>query len=356
MIPLYIKAIIVFLTTLSGTLFILPKLIRIASTCVVIREDSSKKIYSLMDQPDNHRKIHNSPKPRVGGLAMLMALSFSSILFVPPSAINLRGYYSAVMLLGIIGFLDDFSDLHYRWKFIAQILAATIMIHYGRNTLMSFGNLLSFGSIEFGIYFAPVTIFCTVGVINAVNMIDGLDGLAGGISLIAIISFAVLAYINEQYGLFMLGIALSGAVIGFLRYNWYPSKAFMGDAGSFFLGFSLAFLAIGATQAKYDDANFVPPIAALLILAVPVVDTLTVITKRLIKGKNPFSPDTRHFHHMLMKHGLSARGAVICILLLSLFFAVIAVGGSIFMVSEYILFIIFSVYFASYFLVSLLKS
>jgi UDP-GlcNAc:undecaprenyl-phosphate GlcNAc-1-phosphate transferase len=346
-----LKASLVFLTTLIGTLFILPKLMHIASTWIVTEEGSFNKRYRLMDFPDNHRKVHDVPKPLVGGLGMLIMVSLSSVLFVPPSDLNLRGYYSAVIMLGIVGFLDDFRELHYRWKFVAQIVAATVMIHYSRNALLSFGDLLSFGSINLGIFIAPVTIFCTLGVINAINMIDGLDGLAGGISLIAFISFTILAYVNRQFEIMLLSLSLSGAVIGFLRYNWYPSKLFMGDAGSFFLGFSLAFLSIAITQTRSD--NLVPPVAALLILAVPIVDTITVMVRRMIKGKSPFTADQNHLHHILLRLGLNIRGTVIAILSLSLVFSSFAVVGTIFRIPEYYLFLVFSVYFILYFFLAL---
>lgn len=345
-----IKALLIFFATLIGTLLILPRLIHIASTWIVTKEGSSTEQYSLMDFPDGHRRMHSVPKPVVGGLGMLIIVSLGSILFVPPEDLNLRGYYSAMIILGIVGFLDDFKELHYRWKFIAQILAAAIMIHYSKTALVSFGDLLSFGSINIGIFaVSPVTIFCTLGVINAINMIDGVDGLAGGVSLIAFIPFAILAYINQQMNIMLLSIALIGTVLGFLRYNWYPSKVFMGDAGSFFLGFSLAFLSIYITQVK---GSVVPPVAALLILTVPIVDTVTVMTKRIIKGKSPFLADQTHLHHILLSFGLGKKRTVIVILALSAMFSCIGIIGTIFEIPEYYLFLIFSIYFILYFLSS----
>lgn len=246
----------IFFTSFLGTVFILPMLFSVAS-----------KI-GLLDYPSS-RKVHTNPKPLIGGLGMLTALVVSSLLFIRVS--ELSGFYAGVIMLVIVGFLDDHNDLNHRWKFIVQILASVIMMYYGGDVLFSFGDLLSLGPINTGIFTIPVTIFCTVGVINAINMIDGLDGLAGGISLVAFISFAILSYLNGQVELMLLSIALSGTVIGFLRYNWYPSKLFMGDAGSLFLGFALAFLSIAITQ---KDNSLVPPVVPLLILAIPIVDTL----------------------------------------------------------------------------------
>lgn len=341
-----IKAVLVFITTLVGMLLILPKLRDIASTLIVTKGGTSTKMYSLMDNPDEVRKMHKIPKPLVGGIGMIIVVSLSSILFVPPDNINLRGYYSAVIMLGIVGFMDDFSDLHYSWKLLAQVMASAIMIYYSKTALLSFGDILSFGSFELGLFMYPVTVFCTIGVINAINMIDGLDGLAGGIALIAFISFAFLAFFNGQIELMLLSLALSGAVLGFLKFNWHPSTLFMGDAGSFFLGFSLAYLSIDITQGGYGK---VPPVAALLILAVPISDTLTVMIKRMLRGKSPFFADKTHLHHMLLSFGLKIKSSVIVILVLSLISSLTAIVGTIMKVSEYNMFFMFMILFIVYF-------
>ncbi len=343
-----IKAFLVFFTALIGMIVILPKLIEIASTWIVIKKDQSGKHFTLMDAPDMKRKLHNIPKPLVGGIGMIIIVSLSSIIFVPPEDLNLRGYYSAVILLGVVGFLDDFSDLHYSWKFIAQVLASVIMINYSKTMIVSLGDLLSFGDIVLGSLLAvPVTVFCAIGVINSFNMIDGLDGLAGGIAIIAFASFTALALINGQMEMMLLSLGLTGAVIGFLKYNWYPARLFMGDSGSFFLGFSLVFLAIAVTQRGY---GLVPPVAALLILAVPISDTLTVMIKRMLSGKSPFFADKTHLHHILLRFGLKVRSSVIAILTLSFAFSTVAILGTVYEVPEYYMFLVFAIFFVVYFI------
>lgn len=342
-----IKAVLVFTVTLVGMFLVLPKLRDIASTLIITKGGTSTKMYTLMDNPDQVRKMHNIPKPLVGGIGMIIVVSLSSIIFVPPDNINLRGYYSAVIMLGVVGFLDDFSDLHYRWKLIAQVIASSIMIYYSKTVLVSFGDLLSFGPIDLGFFMLPVTVFCTIGVINAINMIDGLDGLAGGVSLIAFISFAILAFLNGQIELMLLSLALSGAVLGFLKFNWHPSTLFMGDAGSFFLGFSLAYLSIDITQGGNGK---VPPVAALLILAVPIADTLTVMIKRMLSGKSPFFADKTHLHHILLSFGLKIKGSVLIILALSFISSLVAILGTVMKVSDHNMFLIFIVLFIVYFL------
>lgn len=239
--------------------------------------------------------------------------------------------------------------MNFLLKFTVQILASVFMIYFSNTVLLSFGDLLSSGPINLGISTIPVTIFCTMGIINAINMLDGLDGLAGGVSLLALISFSVLAFINNQMELMLLSIALSGAVLGFLKYNWYPSKLFLGDAGSYSLGFVLAFLSIAITQ---KDNSLVPPMAPLLILAVPIVDTITIMLKRGMKGKNPFRADKYHLHHILLRFGLDIKEAVTLIIVLSMIFSLIAIIGTILKIPNYYMFLIFSIYFISYFVSS----
>jgi UDP-GlcNAc:undecaprenyl-phosphate GlcNAc-1-phosphate transferase len=328
--PLLSSSLLIFFSSLVVTVFALRRLSRIALK------------FDLLDYP-NERKVHNYPKPLVGGLGMIIGVSFCLLFIILP---NLRGFYVGAVILGIVGFLDDFKNLDYRWKFAAQILAALSMIYLSDTVLISFGDLLSLGSINLGVLVAiPVTLFCTVGVINAINMIDGLDGLAGGISLIAFISFAILASINEQTDLMLLSLVLSGAIVGFLRYNWYPSKLFMGDSGSLFLGFSLAFLSIAISQ---KDNSHVCAAAPLLILAVPIVDTAIITIKRMLNGRNPFVADKCHLHHILLDFGLNKKRTVKMILLVSAILSFFSVASMFFGIPDYYLFLIFLIYFILY--------
>ncbi len=328
----YLLIILTLFSSLALTLFILPRLLHIASRI------------GLMDFPDNHRKVHAIAIPRVGGLGIVTALLISSILFIPFS--NLRGFYVGVMILVLIGFFDDFKELTPRWKFIAQVSASIFMIAFSETFLSTFGNILGLGSVNHGIFTIPVTLFCTVGVINAINMIDGLDGLAGGISLISFISFAILAFINNQYELMLLSIILIGSTFGFLRYNWYPAKLFMGDAGSLTLGFSLAFLSIAIAQ---KDNTLVPPVVPLLILTVPIVDTVTIMIKRIINGNSPFRADKFHFHHILLRLGYDRKTTVKIILAISSMLSFIAIIGTVLKIPDYYLFLVFLFYFIPYF-------
>ncbi|HDY71914.1 MAG TPA: hypothetical protein ENH50_09640 [Nitrospirae bacterium] len=327
----FYKALLAFLTSLLITLYLLPHLARIAL-----------KI-GLMDYP-GMRKVHRRPKPLVGGIAMMMAFSLSSLLFAPLT--SLRGLFAGMLTLSMVGFLDDFRELNHKWKFVFQILASIFMIYLSGTMLTSFGDLLGFGPINFGSAAYLLTVFCTIGVINAINMIDGVDGLAGGVSFVALLSFSLLAYLNNQPGLVLISLSLAGAVVAFMRYNWHPSRLFMGDAGSLALGFVLAYLSIALTQ---NRGTSVQPVVPLLILSVPVVDTVTVMTKRAIKGKNPFHPDRYHLHHILLRSGLKKTNAVKVIIIMSALMSGIGIAGTILDLPGYYLFYIFAVYFLVYF-------
>lgn len=318
---------LILLTSFLFSALIIPRLSHIAERI------------GLIDTPTG-RKIHKRPKPLVGGLGMIMSLSLTSLLFFPLS--NMRGFYSGLIILTIIGFLDDHKEVNHYWKFFAQAIAAACIILLNNNVLLSFGDLFSTGEIKLGIFAIPITIFCTIGVINSINMIDGLDGLAGGISLIAFVSFAVLSYLNNQVELMALSLALSGVVMGFLLYNWPPSKLFMGDAGSLSLGFSLAFLSIAITQGK---GSVIPPVVPLLILAVPVIDAVIVMAERVFRGESPFCADKTHIHHRLIDSGIDKKKTLYIILGIAFLLNIIAVTGTILKIHDYLLFMIFGAYF-----------
>ncbi len=329
-----ITSLMSFFVPFGVTLFILPRFAHIASEL------------GLVDHP-NHRKVHAVAKPLVGGLGMSLGVAFGCLLFLPLT--HMRGYYAGAIMLVVIGFFDDFREVNHRMKFVAQIVAALLIVYFSNVSLHTFGDLLHIRPVNFNALALPMTVIGFVGVINAINMIDGVDGLAGGISLIAFISFGYLAYLDNHRDLMLLSIALSGALMAFMRYNWHPSLLFMGDAGSLFLGFSAAFISVAITQEPNSIAR---PVAPLLILTVPIVDTLTVMTKRLMKGKSPFYPDKTHLHHVLLKFGFSKRQTVAIMLCMSAAFSSIALAGTLLDVPEYYLFFLFLAYFFTYFISS----
>ena len=329
-----ISIILVFLLALFASLYVLPKLARIA------------KVIGLVDKAEEKRKVHKIPRPLVGGIGMISAVIFSSLILVPIN--GLRGYFLGLSLLLLVGFLDDFKELGHRQKFLAQIFASVLLIYFSKVSLLSFGDLLGLGSIDLPDIpwiIWGVTVFCVVGVINAINLIDGLDGLAGGVSFIAFVTFAAHASMAGDEALLLVNLALAGAVLGFLRFNWYPSSLFMGDAGSLCLGFSLAFMALALTQ---GSQGHVRPVCALLVLAVPITDTLTVIGKRVLRGESPFKADHYHLHHIFMRYGMGRLQSVKIILGISVVMSGISLIGPVYKLPDYCLFAAFVVYFTVY--------
>jgi UDP-GlcNAc:undecaprenyl-phosphate GlcNAc-1-phosphate transferase len=300
-----------------------------------------------MDSP-GRRKVHDAPVPLVGGIGIMAAFCFSFAIFTPTS--HLMGFLAGLLLLSAAGLADDMLDVSSRFKFAAQIAASLLMIYASDTVISSFGNLLYLGPIETGRLAAPLTVFCTVGVINAINMADGLDGLAGGQTLIGLVAFSFLARLNGQPELFLLSLALAGAVVGFLKYNWHPASLFMGDAGSLPLGFSLAYLSVATTQ---TGAGHVSPVIPLLILALPITDCIVVMLKRISKRRGPFYPDRTHLHHILLKFGMDKKAAVVVILCASAVLSAAALAGAVLKVPDYYLFLFFSVFFVAYLTASL---
>jgi len=333
MVTFELRIIIVFLVSFFSVIFVLPKIANIAQRI------------GLLDQP-NGRKVHTSPQPLVGGIGMVPAVVFTSLVFIPIN--GLRGYFIGLAILLLVGFLDDFKEIGHRQKFMAQIIATGALIYFSKIVLITFGDLLGMGALNVpggNIVAWVVTIFCVVGVTNSVNLIDGLDGLAGGISFVAFLFFASHASFVGNQTLMLLNLAFAGAILGFLRFNWCPSILFMGDAGSLCLGFSLSFMALALTQG--NDAE-VSPVTALLILAVPITDTIIIMCKRIMHGQSPFKPDKYHLHHIFLRCGMSRASTVWIILAISVLLGSFSLLGPVYGFAESWLFVLFVTYFLVY--------
>lgn len=341
MIPVQLKYLLAFLTALAGALYVLPHLASIA------------RRIDLLDKPGEKRKMHKTPVPLVGGIGIVIAATFASMLFAGFS--GLRGFFLGLAVLLLTGFLDDLHDLNSRRKFFAQIVATILMVYFSKVALLSFGDLL--GGVGIGPLVLPdtpwiiwpVTVFCVVGVINAINLVDGLDGLAGGISCIAFLAFALLSFLEGNRVLTVVNLAFVGGIAGFLRYNWTPARIFMGDAGSLCLGFALAFMSLALTQ---GEGKGVSPVVPLLILALPITDTITVMGKRMLMRRNPFRADHYHLHHILLRCGFSKVGVVWRMLVGSFLFSGIAVVVYLFRIPEAYVFSGYCVWLAGYVVVS----
>lgn len=306
--PNYLLGFYLFMTALFAALILVPALRRWAL-------DSG-----TLDEPDE-RKVHQQATPRLGGIAIFGAFLFSLLLF-KEFGIETRALLAGALIIFITGLADDLYGLSPKKKFLGQIIGCLVTILVGDLYLTNLGDLFGFGPILLPGWFAlPFTLFAVVGIINAINLVDGLDGLAGGISVIALAAF-LLIDLHEGSGETMLICAtLLGAILGFLKYNAYPARIFMGDVGSLVVGFLLAFLAVMLTQRPEQSVS---PVVPVLVLGLPIIDTLWVMTRRLLQGGSPFCPDKTHLHHKFLQLGFRHRFTVLIIYSLSLFWAVVA--------------------------------
>jgi UDP-GlcNAc:undecaprenyl-phosphate GlcNAc-1-phosphate transferase len=267
--------------------------------------------YRVVDYP-NQRKVHAAPVPYLGGLAIYLGF-VAALLTVPPLPHRLLVLLGGSTLILLLGMADDLWDLPAKAKFGGQVAVALLVALLGlriQGLTNPFGGYLDlgWGSI-------PLTVLWFVSLTNVMNLVDGLDGLAAGVAAIAAGAVSVVALDKGQDLVALATLALSGAAAGFLPHNFSPAKIFMGDAGSMFLGFTLAGIAVqGALKGAATIALIIPVVA----LGVPVFDTACAIIRRFQNGQPIYVPDRQHLHHRLLALGLTPRQAVVLLYLLSL--------------------------------------
>ena len=258
----------------------------------------------FVDIPDS-RKRHDAPVPLVG-FAVFLAFA-SSLILVGEGPTAFAGLFAGLAAIVLVGVVDDKLDLRAPWKLLGQILCVAVVIRLGGTHIVSAGNIYHGAELDLKQWALPVTIFAMVGMINAINMIDGLDGLAGGISLGSLACFAAAAALLGRFDQLLLILLLGGSLLGFLvlnlRHPWRRrASVFLGDSGSMMLGLVLAVVAINLSQQKSQSIS---PIAALWICGLPVIDTVSLIIRRLAAGQNPMASDRRHLHYLLVEAGFS---------------------------------------------------
>jgi len=305
-----------------------------------------------IDEPDSGRRIHLRPIPRAGGLAVMVAfviiglaalgLQWQTELYTSGRPWELDRWlleenevmavFVGAVLAAAFGFIDDKWQIRARWQFVFQLALAGFAILLGlqileiNNPLEFLGGIFADDTLEFeGILASLITALWIVGMINSINFIDGLDGLSTGVAIIAALTlgFVSLGYQSSYQPMVALLCAVfAGALLGYLPWNFNPAKVFIGTTGVMVMGYLLAVLAIlGSAKVA----------VALLILGVPIIDTFWIITRRLLSGHSPFTPDRGHIHHRLLDLGLSHRGVVLLIYAITTALAAISVllaGGS----------------------------
>lgn len=262
----------------------------------------------FVDIPDA-RKVHTGAIPRIGGVAMIAGMLLATLLWLELSRQTLA-ILAGIGIIAGFGIWDDRTDLNYRLKLLGQFMAACVVVFYGdiliERTPFSPNGLPLYLS-------APLTIFVLLGITNAINLSDGLDGLAGGVALLSFLAIAILGYRAGSDELVIICLAVIGGIMGFLRFNTHPASIFMGDTGSQYLGFCVGVLAIVLTQTVNPNLSSVAP---LLLVGLPLLDTMMVMGLRIHQKRSPFSPDKNHIHHRLLAMGFDQYESVLIIYLL----------------------------------------
>lgn len=312
---------IIILTTFLTSLILTHLMIKIS------------KNMNIMDIP-NERSVHKKPTPLLGGIAIFLSFLFGFILFGNQNPLMISILIASFLIL-LLGIFDDIKPIKARYKFVIHILVALIVVFYGGLKLTHvdiFGLSLNFK------WMSPyVTILIIVGIINAVNLIDGLDGLCAGISSIYFLTIGVIALIlNKFNGLdIILSFIMLGSTLGFLVFNFPPAKIFMGDTGSTFLGLMISVIMLLGFKTVTLTSLLIP----LVLLILPITDTLFAIIRRALNKKPIGQADKEHIHHQLLKH-LSTRKTILVIYIVDLIFSVVSIFYAIGKKKEMIIFYI----------------
>jgi UDP-GlcNAc:undecaprenyl-phosphate GlcNAc-1-phosphate transferase len=279
--------------------------------------------YGAVDQGHSSRKIHGRPIPRLGGIGIVLGFYTPLVgLFVLRGGVgelflaqqNLAlGIFAGGLLIAALGVYDDLRGAGAGKKFVVQFAVAGLMYALGFRVEVLANPIGS--AVQLGWFSLPFTMIWIVGVINALNLIDGLDGLAGGVALVAVSTIFLVSLHRGEPLMILFSAALAGAILGFLFYNFNPASIFMGDTGSMFLGFVLATSSIKTGQKSSTAiALFIP----IIILGIPLLDTVLAIGRRALRGQPLFRADKEHLHHRLLSIGLSHKQAVLVLYAMSI--------------------------------------
>lgn len=305
--PLSSELVIKLLITIGAAF-----LVSFASTPAVKR--LAQKI-GAMDIPNEKRRIHDHPIPRMGGLAIFLGFIIAVLLFVDIDP-QLQGILLGCVIIVATGIVDDLVSLRPLVKLALQIVAALVPVLHGLRIEVLINPFFWMESdyIILGAFAIPVTVLWIVAITNSVNLIDGLDGLAVGVSAISSVTMLVVALMVSDFHVALILAALMGACLGFMPYNMNPAKIFMGDTGALLLGYVLATVSVLGLFKFYAVISFAVP---LLALAVPLMDTIFAFCRRIIHGQSPFHADRGHFHHRLLDMGLNQKQAVAILYIIS---------------------------------------
>lgn len=306
------------------------------------------KHIGLVDKPD-YRKRHQGLIPLVGGISVFVGICFTFAVmnyYIPHMAL----YLFCAGVLVLVGVLDDRFEVSVKIRATIQGIIAILMMFYTGLHLQSLGFLLGSWELILGPFGYVLTLLAVWAAINAFNMVDGIDGLLGGLSCVSFAALGMLLWANGQISLSMWCFAMIAVIMPYILLNLgvfgWRYKVFMGDAGSTLIGFTLIWLLLETTQAPAHTLN---PVTALWIIAIPLMDMVAIMYRRLRKGMSPFSADRQHIHHLIMRAGFSSRQAFILITLAAAVLAAIGVAGEfIQIIPEYVMLALFLLAFVLY--------
>lgn len=319
-----------------------------SSFCTLFLMRKIAKRIGLVDKP-NARKLHEGVVPLVGGISITLVLA-QFIVFKPDLIKHSEWYLASIVVLTLIGALDDKYDLSVRIRIAAQVLLSLMMMKVVGLELHHLGNILGFGVIDLGWLGSIVTIFAVIGAINAFNMVDGIDGLLGGLSIVTFGALAILLNFDGHLGLAYLCVAIIVIMLPYIFMNLgilgRQRKVFMGDAGSMMIGFSVIWILLGVSQTSSQP--LLRPVTALWLIAIPLMDMAAIMMRRIRRGHSPFKPDREHLHHICQRLGLSSRQTLMAICSLAALFAAFGIYGESRQFSEAFMFYSFMLCFTLY--------
>lgn len=273
-----------------------------------------------IDVPKDDRRVHKKPTPKLGGLGIFISFLFGYMLFGIQS-IQMNSILIGSFIIIIYGIIDDIKTLSARYELLGQFLAASTIVFYGQILLT---EITVFGStIEFGWLAYPITLFFILGCTNVIRLIDGVDGLSSGISSIFYLTIGIISFFQGRVQSLEITITfiMLGSTLGFLVHNFHPASLFAGEAGSAFMGFTTAIISLLGFKGTLLTSVLVP----ILILAVPILDTIFAIIRRKLKGKPIFEADKEHLHHQFMKMNFSQRRTVLVIYAIDILFSIASI-------------------------------
>ncbi|MFA0112043.1 UDP-N-acetylglucosamine--undecaprenyl-phosphate N-acetylglucosaminephosphotransferase [Vibrio breoganii] len=304
----------------------------------------------LVDKP-NARKLHIGAIPLVGGISICISILY--FLFNHPTIIiHTELYAASILILVVVGALDDKFDLSFKLRFLVQGGLSVAMMALGRMELSTAGDIFGTGTVLLGWFGYIVTIFAVVGAINAFNMVDGINGLLGALSSVTFGGLGYLMYYYGQYDLAYLCLVLIVIIFPYILLNLGVfggrRRVFMGDAGSMLIGFTVIWLLLLSSQ---ENRPLMRPVTALWLIAVPLMDMASIMIRRIRRGDSPFKPDREHLHHIFQRVGFSSTNTLVIITTISLLYALVGILGEIYNVSEYIMFYSFIACFFVYLII-----